>query len=135
MFDFSIPRMTFTQNNSNITLTGDKTLPFVVSYQNLCHLLHGLHSIFPSPYLISPTYTDPRGQFGLLPSFLFLPPDLQSLLTSSSTISQTPHNLPLPQPHYNQIPLLPNTSSVKVNPYHYPHAHDETMTKLIDDLL
>ena len=64
-----------------------------------------------------------------------LPSPIQSLLQEYQSIFQKPHGLPPQRPHDHHIPLLTNTSPIKVKPYCYPHHHREVITALISEML
>ncbi|XP_058742349.1 uncharacterized protein LOC131614818 [Vicia villosa] len=141
MADFSIPKLSFTYNDNDITITGDsKTLPTPSSFHQICHLLHNdsiasLHLLICQPTPAQDTLPSPSNPdlFDSLPSSLS--PQITTLLKSFPKVFHKPHGLPPSRPHDHHIPLLPNTTPVNVKPYRYPHSQKDAMTVLIQDML
>ncbi|XP_058788145.1 uncharacterized protein LOC131662390 [Vicia villosa] len=139
--DFSIPKLSFTYNNKEITITGDsKTSPTPSSYNQLCQLLHtdsvaSIHLLIFQQTPDSPLNPDPplTNPLDTLPQSL--PPEIHSVLTSHASIFQPPSGLPPSRPHDHSIPLTPNTNPVNIKPYRCPHSQKEAMTTIINDML
>ncbi|XP_058726191.1 uncharacterized protein LOC131597514 [Vicia villosa] len=139
--DFSIPKISFTFNNNEITISGDpKPIPSHSSYNQFCQLLHSdsiasLHLLIYQPTPENFLSPDPPNFHSLdtLPSSL--PKPISNLLKSFSSIFQKPQGLPPPRPHDHRIPILPNTTPVNVKPYRYPHSQKDAMTSIIQEML
>ncbi|XP_058767801.1 uncharacterized protein LOC131641513 [Vicia villosa] len=142
MADFSIPKISFSYQNHDITITGDpKILPTPSTYNQLCHLLHtdsiaSLHLLLYQPISSSqdansnPCKPNPLSS---LPTTI--PKQIIKILQSFPSVFQTPRGLPQPRQHDHRIPLLPNTAPINVKPYRYPHSQKEAMTTIIHDML
>ncbi|XP_058783964.1 uncharacterized protein LOC131658715 [Vicia villosa] len=135
--DFSIPSITFTHNNSPITLQGDSaSLPTPATFHQLKHLLHqdsiaSLHLMFLQT---TPTLPPPEPHpLATLPKDTN--PKLSNLLHKYLPIFQPHTGLPPPRPHDHHINLFPNTAPINVKPYRYPHYQKTAMTTIIDDML
>ncbi|XP_058757747.1 uncharacterized protein LOC131631003 [Vicia villosa] len=139
--DFSIPKISFSHNNNDITITGDpKSLPTHSSYNQLCHLLDtdsvaSIHLLLyqPTPAhetnLNCPTFQT----MDTLPTTI--PQTISKLIKSFASIFQKPQGLPPPRQHDHHIPTLPNSAPVNVKPYRYPHSQKEAMTTIIQEML
>lgn len=141
MVDFSIPKISFTHNGNDITITGDpKPTPTHSSYNNIFNLLHtdsisSIQLLLYQPVMqiespTNPTQTEPTLHFpdSLLNS-------ISSILKSFALIFHQPHGLPPPRPHDHHIPTLSNSTSINVKPYRYPHCKKEAMNSTISDML
>ncbi|XP_058776595.1 uncharacterized protein LOC131650912 [Vicia villosa] len=142
MADFSIPKISFTYQNHDITITGDpKILPTHSTYNQFCHLLHtdsiaSLHLLLYQP--LSPpqdsnSTSSNQNPLSTLPTTI--PTQIRNILQSFPSVFQTPRGLPPPRQHDHHIPLLPNTPPINVKPYRYPHSQKEAMTTIINDML
>ncbi|XP_058761394.1 uncharacterized protein LOC131634786 [Vicia villosa] len=141
MADFSIPKISFTHNNNNITITGDnQTLIQPSSYNNFCHLIQNdsiasIHLLLYQPSHEQEYHNEPNSPniFESLPKNL--PTEITQLITSHSAIFTQPKGLPPTRPHDHHIPILPNTAPVNVKPYRYPHSQKDAMTSIIQEML
>ncbi|XP_058777144.1 uncharacterized protein LOC131651501 [Vicia villosa] len=141
--DFSIPKISFTYNQKEVTITGEpKTTPSHSSYQQFCHLLHtdsiaSIHLLLYHPNNVSPSNPDFTANLTSALDFPqpTLPREIQTVLENHSTIFQTPKGLPPSRMHDHHIPLKPNSTPVNVKPYRYPHSQKEAMTAIISDML
>ena len=139
--EFSIPSITFTYNNQEITLTGEPiTPPLFASYHHIQHDLHtdsiaSLHLLTYAPTQDSlPTASEPTTvSIDSLPPTT--PPEVTNVLQAYPQIFQKPHGLPTSRPHDHKIPLNPNTPPINVKPYRYPHSQKDAMTSIIHDIL
>ncbi|MCI22998.1 hypothetical protein A2U01_0044176, partial [Trifolium medium] len=64
-----------------------------------------------------------------------LSPDLRDLLMSYSEVFQTPVSLPPPRAQDHFIPLLDESTVIKVRPYRYPHSQKEQIEKMVSEML
>lgn len=60
---------------------------------------------------------------------------LEELLKKYSEVFQAPIQLPPKRTHDHNIELFPNTSTVSVRPYRYPHFQKEEIEKIVSELL
>ncbi|KAJ0927423.1 putative nucleotidyltransferase, Ribonuclease H [Helianthus annuus] len=61
--------------------------------------------------------------------------DLQPLLSEYEAVFQPPSGLPPVRPQDHAIDLLPNSSSVSVRPYRYPHFQKQEIERLVAEML
>lgn len=64
-----------------------------------------------------------------------LPPDLVQLLHHYHMIFQNPTTLPPPRSQDHSIPLVDESTVVKVRPYRYPHSQKEQIEKMVAEML
>lgn len=137
---FAIPSLSFTSQNTTITLTGNPpTLLQQASYNHITHLSHTesisscyLLSIEPiSTQLPSPPISSPLSASDLN----HLPMEIQSILLTTPQLFLKPKDLPPPRSHDHHINLQPHTNPINVKPYRYPHHQKETISKLISEML
>ncbi|PNX92586.1 Ty3/gypsy retrotransposon protein, partial [Trifolium pratense] len=139
--DFSIPSISFTHENNEVTLQGDpQYLPQHSTYHQICHLLHtnsiaSMHLLSYTPTLEAATNPTKTTQLTIDSISHTLPPEILHLLQQYPTVFNTPHGLPPSRQHDHCIPLLPNTPPINVKPYRYPHSQKEAMTAIIHDML
>lgn len=138
---FSIPKISFTYNNNDITIIGDnQTLISLSSNNNFCHLLQ-TYSIASIHLLLYQLAQDQNESFQTNPPNILytipntLPPIISHIIKSHSSIFNKPKSLPPTRPHDHHIPILPNTALVNVMPYLYPHSQKDAMTNLIQEML
>jgi len=62
-------------------------------------------------------------------------PELALLLQSFQDVFQTPRGLPPTRVQDHVIHLLPNTTSIKVKPYKYPHCQKDEIERLVSAML
>lgn len=121
---FSTPSITFTHQNSNITLTGEHT-----SQPNLT-IFHQLHQLIDTDSISSihlmtmqpldPTQTTLKHPISSPNHFPpNLAPKIYALIHSYKNIFQ-PLNCPPTRPHDHHITLLPSAPPINVKPYRYP---------------
>ena len=138
--DFSITSLTFQHADGPIILIGDNNShPTQSTYHQLCQMLHTnsvdsvhLLTFQPLPQRTTPPSNDNTTETTTPPP---LPSEITQLLADYLSVFQIPHGLPPSRPHDHHIPLLPNTTPVKVKPYRYPHSQKEAMTEIIRDML
>ncbi|XP_058769067.1 uncharacterized protein LOC131642924 [Vicia villosa] len=136
--DFSVPSITFSHNNTTITLKGDPQIhPAISSFHQFCQLIHtdsiaSLH-LMTFEEIQPSTAPTPKSALDTLPTSL--PLEVRSIIEHHKEIFQAPQGLPPPRPHDHHIPLFPNTPPVNVKPYRYPHYQKEAMTTIIKDML
>ncbi|XP_058757342.1 uncharacterized protein LOC131630580 [Vicia villosa] len=136
--DFSIPEISFTYEDKNLTIQGDTNqTPTPSTFTQLCHLLHtdsvaSMHLLIYQPTNDS-TIINPNSYPANLPNNT--QPEIANLIKSYPTVFQPPHGLPPSRPHDHHIPLNPNTAPINVRPYRYPHSQKEAMTTLIHEML
>ncbi|KAI3705715.1 hypothetical protein L1987_75956 [Smallanthus sonchifolius] len=127
--DFSVPSISFTHGNSQITLTGEP-----MSTSSSSSTIHSLiqkdaiASMFTIIFQHHPT-THAQEKTNH--------PDnhIQTLLHTYSHIFETPTTLPPKRVHDHHIHVQPNTQPVNVRPYRYPYYQKEVMTQLISEML
>ncbi|XP_058726761.1 uncharacterized protein LOC131598148 [Vicia villosa] len=118
MADFSIPKISFTHNNTTTTITGDpKTHISPSSYNQFCHLLHtdsiaSLHLLLYQPTTIPQenSQTLPSDPLHSLPPIV--PNEISTILQSYAKVFEQPHGLPPTRPHDHKIPIAPNTPPI-----------------------
>ena len=140
--DFSIPSIAFTYLNTHITLTATTSpTPIQDTYHQVCHsiatnTIASIHFLSVDTHSPSPIPISLESSMQTPSSLLYqLPQSIQMILRKHQSIFKPPHGLPPPRPHDHHIPLLPNTGSVNVRPYRYPHSHKNTITQLIAEML
>ncbi|XP_058784315.1 uncharacterized protein LOC131659094 [Vicia villosa] len=136
--DFSIPSISFTHHENNITLKGDPTAhPSHTTFHQLKQLIHtnsvaSYHLMIFQNHDTPNTFSQPDPMLTPSPN---LNPEIQSLLTKYQSIFQPHEGLPPTRPHDHHIPLIPNTTPINVKPYRYPHSQKTAMTSIIQDML
>jgi hypothetical protein len=139
--DFSIPKISFKHNDTDITIAGDpKTLRTLSTYHHLCHLVQtnsiaSIHLLTFQPTNTPELTTVNKDKESFNTLLSTLPTKIQNILKLYPTIFQPPHGLPPQRSHDHQIPLQPNTTPINIKPYRYPHSQKEAMTTIIKDML
>jgi hypothetical protein len=139
--DFSIPKISFKHNDTDITIAGDpKTLPTLSTDHHLCHLVQtnsiaSIHLLTFQPTNTPELTTVNKDKESFNTLLSTLPTKIQNILKLYPTIFQPPHGLPPQRSHDHQIPLQPNTTPINIKPYRYPHSQKEAMTTIIKDML
>ncbi|XP_058784061.1 uncharacterized protein LOC131658827 [Vicia villosa] len=137
--DFSIPSITFTHQNTSLTLQADPSShPLPTTFHQLKQMVH-TDSISSFHLMIFNQLDHDPQKLDLTPSPppnkpIDFHPAISELIQTYSTIFQPPKGLPPPRYHDHHIPLLPNSPPINVKPYRYPHSQKEAMTIIIQDI-
>jgi len=62
-------------------------------------------------------------------------PEIALLLNTFKEVFQIPHGLPPTRTQDHYIPLMPNTTPVKVKPYRYPHSQKAEIERIVIEML
>ncbi|GKD53162.1 ty3-gypsy retrotransposon protein [Tanacetum coccineum] len=126
--DSPFPKISFHSNGSTINLVGEP-ISTQASPSTIQHLMQ--KEAIASMYTLIFHYENSQLQTPNPPE----DPHIQNILIDYSHIFEPPTSLPPPRLHDHHIPLKPNTPSVNVKPYRYPHYMKQIMTDLIVDML
>lgn len=140
LFDYNELWLRFTYKGTELTLTGrpkPTCAQLTLSQVHRLNTTHGSASYFhltayPITTNLSHTAELPSIPETLEPTFKS---HLHKLISHYSALFQPPKGLP---PHRNsdhRIPLIPNSTPVKVRPYRYPHFQKAEIERLITEML
>ncbi|GJR44098.1 hypothetical protein Tco_1312201 [Tanacetum coccineum] len=132
--DYSKQTMEFTWSDKGYMLRGEEAI------RMKCISLHHMRALLETDgvYGVYELYnftTKERGQGATAAADITLPPEIVQLLTRFEALFQVPTGLPPHRTIDHRIHLYPNTKSVNVRPYRYPHYQKEEMEKLVNEML
>ncbi|KAL4282483.1 hypothetical protein GQ457_16G010960 [Hibiscus cannabinus] len=125
--NYATSQFEFTLNGQRIFWQGDTTPVTHPIHFNALRRLHQTHAIseFYRLELISQVEDTSRP----------CRPEMTTLLDEFIDVFQQPHGLPPNRPQDHGISLLPNSVSVNVRPYRYPHFQKQEIERLVSDML
>ena len=125
--------LTFFQDGAVITLQGETQPQFKQAQFHQFRRLQATDAIVELYTLQVEILDQPAQHLLQLPESI--EPDMAVLLHTFKDVFDQPHGLPASRSHNHSIPLLPNTPSVKVRPYRYPHSQKSEIERIVTEML
>ena len=122
--------ITFLANDKLVTLQGEQNQGPLQAHSRQFKHLQSMSSI-TATYTLQVQAADPLKHTTLLELPHNLASDVASILHSLLEVFQLHRGLPPACAHDHHIPLLPNTTPVKVRPYRYPHSQKSKIAKIV----